>query len=74
MQGGPEAGNLKGYPLHFTFSLKWKMHLNGEAGGGRRRREGRLPICSVSCVAKVLSLHPSIKINKTKCRVETPRL
>lgn len=31
---GWRSGNLKGHPLHFKFGFKWKMHLNGEVGGG----------------------------------------
>lgn len=70
---GWKPGNLKGHPSHFIFSFKWKMHLNGEArGGGEGERGGCQNV--VCFVAKMISLHPSIKINKSKRRVEEPRL
>ena len=42
------------------------MHLNGEVGGGGEERGEAAKMQCVLC-AEVLSLHPSIKINKSKC-------
>ena len=72
--GGLEIWQSQGTPITFQIWFQMEDAPKWRSRGRRGRREGRLPKCSVCCVAEVLSLHPSIKINKSKCWVEEPRL